>query len=111
MDVGIILIGVFLFFVVIVGLIILYFVWKRFTSLVKFEKEIKEGKSHVTIQTFIPANKMTVEDVVDGKPVMFVREDLKPGEKLEFIYPATQEKVKLTVEGDENFTMERGPKA
>ena len=111
MDIGIILIGVFLFFLVIVGLIVLYFVWKRFTSLVKFEKELREGKSHVFVQTFIPVKKMTVEDTVEGEPVMFVREDLRPGEKLEFVYGASQEKARLTVEGEENFTMEREPKS
>ncbi len=111
MDIGIILIGIFLFFVLVVGLIMVYFLWKRFTSLVKFEKELREGKSHVLVQTFIPIKKMTVEDAVGGDPVVFVREDLKPGEKLEFIYPASQEKAKLTVEGEENFTMEREPKA
>lgn len=111
MDIGIILIGIFAFFVVLVGLILLYFVWKRFTSLVKFEKILKDGKSHVLVQAFIPVKKLTLEDVVGEEQISFVREGLKPGEKLEFIYPVSQGKAKLTVEGDENFTMEKEPKA
>ena len=111
MDMKLLLLGVFAFFGILVFLIILYFVWKRFSSLVKFEKTAEEGKSKVFLQTFIPIKRATVEDVVDGEPIVFVKEDMKPGDKIELFYPLTQTAAKLTVEGEENFTLEGHLKA
>ncbi len=106
MDTKLILLGVFVFFGILVFLMVLYFVWKRFSSLVKFEKTAADGKSRVFFQTFIPIKRVTIEDVVDGEPIMFVREDMKPGDKLELFYPLTQSPAKLSVEGEEKFTLE-----
>lgn len=106
MDLKIILLGVFIFFGLLVFLIIVYFLWRRFSSLVKFEKTEQEGKSRVFFQTFIPVKRITIEDVVDGEPILFVREDMKPGDKLELFYPISQTPAKLTVEGEESFTLE-----
>ncbi|MFA5412059.1 MAG: hypothetical protein WC350_01780 [Candidatus Micrarchaeia archaeon] len=106
MDIGLILIGVFIFLALIVGVLALYMFWKRFRSQVRLEKVAHEGKSKVTVQTFIPITRATIEDTVDGEPMVIVRENVKPGEKLEFVYPLSENVVKLTIEGDENFTME-----
>ena len=106
MDIKLVLLGVFAFFAILVLLIIIYFVWRRFSSLVKFEKTAQEGKSRVFFQTFIPLKRVTIEDNVDGEPLLFVREDMKPGDKLELFYPLSQTPAKLTVEGEENFTLE-----
>ncbi len=111
MDIKLILLGVFVFFGFLVFLIILYFVWRRFSSLVKFEKTAEEGKSKVFFQTFIPVKRVTIEDVVDGEPVLFVREDMKPGDKIEIFYPLTQTPAKLTLEGEQNFNLEAHLKA
>ena len=111
MDIKLILLGVFAFFCFLVLLIILYFVWRRFSSLVKFEKTVEDGKSKVFFQTFIPVKRATIEDVVDGEPVIFVREDMKPGDKIEIFYPLTQTPAKLALEGEQNFTLEAHLKA
>lgn len=106
MDMKLLLLGIFAFFGILVFLIISYFIWKRFSALVKFEKTAEEGKSRVFLQTFIPAKRVIVEDVVDGEPIVFVKEDMKPGDKLELRYPLAQGAAKLTVEGEENFSLE-----
>jgi len=111
MDIKLVLLGVFGFFCLLVLLIIIYFLWKRFSSLVKFEKTTEDGKSKVFFQTFIPVKRATIEDVVDGEPVIFVREDMKPGDKLELFYPLTQTPAKLSLEGEQNFTLEAHLKA
>jgi len=111
MDIKIILLGVFAFFFVLVFLMVAYFLWRRFSSLVKFEKTAEDGKSKVFFQTFIPVKRATIEDVVDGEPVIFVREDMKPGDKIEIFYPLTQTPAKLALEGEQNFTLEAHLKA
>ncbi|MEW5996885.1 MAG: hypothetical protein AB1657_04810 [Candidatus Micrarchaeota archaeon] len=111
MDIKLILLGLFAFFGLAVFLIILFFLWRRFSSLVKFEKTAYEGKSRVFLQTFIPIKRAVIEDVVGEEPIVFVKEDLKPGDRVEFFYPLSQGPVKLTVEGEENFTLEQHLKA
>ncbi|MDD2655094.1 MAG: hypothetical protein PHC52_12420 [Syntrophales bacterium] len=106
MDIGLILIGAFVFLALIVGILLLFLFFRRFRSQVRLEKVAHEGKSRVIVQTFIPIARATIEDMVDGEPMVIVRENVKPGEKLEFVYPLSENVVKLTVEGDENFTME-----
>lgn len=106
MEIGLILIAVFIFLALIVAVLIVFLFWKRFRSQVRVEKVAVEGKSVVTVHSFIPIARATVEDVVDGEPIVFVRENVKPGEKLEFIYPLSQNAVKVTVEGEESFTIE-----
>jgi hypothetical protein len=107
MDVILILLGIFVLLGLFILLLLVFFFWKRSSSLIRFEKTAHEGQSRVFLQAFIPLEKITIEDMVDGKPIVFVRENLKPGEKVEFLYPLSQEPVKLTAEGEENFTMER----
>lgn len=111
MDTKLVLLGLFAFFGLLVFLIILYFLWRRFSALVKIEKTVQEGKSRVYFQTFIPIKRAVIEDVVGEEPIVFVKEDMKPGDKVEFIYPLSQNPVKLTVEGEENFTLEQHLKA
>jgi len=110
-DIKLVLIGVFAFFAILVAVLVLYFLWRRFSSLVKFEKTAQNGKSRVFFQTFIPAKRVVIEDNVDGEPILFVREDMKPGDKLELLYPLSQAQAKLTVEGDENFSLEASLRA
>ncbi|GEM_PF-951216 len=107
---GWVLIGAFAFFAVIVFLIVAYLLWKRFSSLVKFEKVISGGKSNVYLQAFIPIRKATIEDNASGGTLVFVRENIKAGEKLEFVYPQSKSSAKLIAEGEENFSLEAAPR-
>ena len=107
---GLLLIAVFAFFALIVFLLVVYLMWKRFSTLVKFEKTLKEGRSNVFLQAFIPLRKITIEDNIAGGPIVFVREDLKAGEKLYFTYPPSSSPAKLMAEGEESFSLEAQPK-
>lgn len=109
-TIGWILIAMFAFFAVIVFLIAAYLLWKRFSSLVKFEKMIRGGKSHVHLQAFIPIRKATIEDNAGGGTLVFVRENINAGEKLEFVYPQSKTPAKLIAEGEENFSLEAEPR-
>lgn len=87
---------------VIVG-ILLYIFWKLSQPKLFFEKVLAKGKSKVIIKTGKPLKRVMLSDKANGEKLSFVRNDIKKGEALEFIYPASTDTAQLIID-DENGT-------
>ncbi len=107
--VGWILVGVFAVFSVLLLLVIIYFVWKRGAGSVKFKKILKNGNSIVIVQPFVNLKRVMVQDKAGGEELVFVRENIRSGERIIFEYPASNTPARLTTEGEANITMEVKP--
>lgn len=100
--------GIAILFLLVI--IIFYFIWRKLTKVIKAEKRIKNGKSIVKVECLIPIKKLILIDKVDEEEIEMVREDIKSGEKLEFIYPVSNENVILKTEGDVKIEMKLKPR-
>ena len=108
-TIGWILVGIFAFFAVLLFALVIYFVWKRGAGSVKFQKQIKDGKSLVSVQPFVNLKRVMVQDKAAGQNLVFVRENVASGEKVYFEYPASNTPARLTTEGEANITIESKP--
>ncbi|MFP3950280.1 MAG: hypothetical protein ACLFUZ_04290 [Candidatus Micrarchaeia archaeon] len=106
---GWVLVGLFAFFSVMVLAIVIYFIWKKGTGSVKFQKKIKEGKSLVLVQPFVNLKRVMVQDKAKGESLVFVKENMGSGEKVWFEYPASNSPARLTTEGEVEITLEAKP--
>ncbi|MBD3389890.1 hypothetical protein GF415_02945 [Candidatus Micrarchaeota archaeon] len=106
---GWILVGLFAFFSIMVLVLVIYFVWKRGSGSVKFQKKIKGGKSVVLVQPFVNLKRVMVQDKASGESLVFVKENLGSGETVWFEYPASNSPARLTTEGEVEITLEAKP--
>ncbi len=111
-DLGIVgwaLVGAFALFAFLLLALIAYFVWKRGSGSVTFEKKIIEGKIVVMVQPFLNLKRIMVQDKASGESLVFVRENISSGEKIYFEYPASDSPARLTTEGELAITLEAKP--
>jgi hypothetical protein len=103
------LLGAFAFFTLLLIIILAYFVLKRGSGSVNFEKKIVNGHSVVTVQPFFNLKRAMVQDKAGGESLVFVRENIPSGEKVVFEYPASKAPARLTTEGEISVTLEAKP--
>ena len=79
---------------------VLYAFWGLSRGAVECRKTIDAGRSKVTIKANRQIRHLTVSDIVAGYPITFNRAGVAKGEKLEFIYPFSNEKAKIIIEDE-----------
>jgi hypothetical protein len=110
MDIlGIVLIGAFLLFALVIAVFAFYLFFGKGASSVKFEKRIKDGKSVVVVEPFVDLKRIMVQDKAGGENLVFVRENVPSNQKIVFEYAASNTPARLTTEGGANITVEAKP--
>ncbi|MCK4319538.1 hypothetical protein KAW38_03125 [Candidatus Micrarchaeota archaeon] len=100
--------GIAILFLLVI--IIFYLIWRKLSRVIKAEKRIVDGKSIVKVECLVPIKKLILMDKVGEEEIEMVREDIKNGEKLEFVYPVSNENAVLKTEGDIKIEMKLKPK-
>lgn len=103
------LLGAFAFFSLLLIIILAYFMLKRGSGSVTFEKKIINGHSVVSVQPFFNLKRAMVQDKAGGESLVFVRENIPSGERVVFEYPASNTPARLTTEGEISVTLEAKP--
>lgn len=107
-TIGIVLIGAFLLFALVLVIFALYIFFGKAGS-VKFEKRIKDGKSVVVVEPFVDLKRVIVQDKAGGENLVFVRENVPSNQRVVFEYVASNTPARLTTEGKVNITIEAKP--
>lgn len=66
--------------------LILYFFWKMSSGPIEYEKELTEGQIHFTVKAKRPINTLTILEKRKKNPIELVRNNIRPGESVEFLY-------------------------
>lgn len=107
--IGILLIGAFLLFALVIVIFAFYFFFGKGSGSVRFEKRIKDGKSVVVVEPFLDLKRIIVQDKVGGENIVFVRENVPSNQKITFEYPASNTPARLTTEGKATLNIEAKP--
>ena len=93
MLVEIIIAGVVITFAIIA--IVLYFLWRKSGKPADCSKAIDNGMSKVSVRANIDLDEVIVEDMVYEEKLKFARANLKSGENVEFVYPASMARAHI----------------
>jgi flagellar basal body-associated protein FliL len=107
--VGILLIGAFVLFALVILILAFYLFFGKGASSVKFEKKIKDGKSVVVVEPFVDLKRVIVQDKAGGENLVFVRENVPSNQRIVFEYAASNTPARLTTEGKMSITLEAKP--
>ena len=84
---------------IILGGIIVYLIWNYYNKdIITYKKTIEHGRSKIVIIPNTNLAKITIEDVANREKILLIREDIGHNEKLEFIYPLSLKKAKITID-------------
>ena len=108
-TIGIVLIGAFLLFALVIAIFAIYIFFGKGAGSVKFEKKIKDGKSVVVVEPFTDLKRIIVQDKAEGENLVFVRENIPSNQRIVFEYAASNTPARLTTEGKTNITIEAKP--
>lgn len=83
--------------VLIIAALAVFWLWKEYKSTANYKKTIEKGMSKVSIVAHRDLEEVMLEDRAGKEKIKFARADIRKGQQVEFIYPASMRKAKLTL--------------